>query len=364
MHTAGHDSQRLPSPALTEIEFPEPQDILEEVLQRGIKIRDFAYEAPYVLPTAPVTSTSTSEAPPSTIASATPPIVSPGVPPPKRTTEIFDPYKALTEIDYRWTQKIRNYPVSGKTLRRLLDVEWLTPAELSARAHPMDGAALRKYDEQRASWREANEGIEAFPWCSLRADRPTQDERQVMLDNYRGHWKQQDRMMMRHEDGEEMRRREDEIAKEKMKEMQERELQREKKRSPGVMEDATGSMNQVVSSSFKKRKLSSPGEVAPSESLSSGHLIPPKKQYPAALQAYDPKIYPDAANIIEASSQIRPRPLVYSPPPISTGRNTPPAVERTDTPPIDEGDRAGSRRGQRLERKNGKLGRTQTFVGL
>jgi hypothetical protein len=358
MHTAaGHDSQRLPSPALTEIEFPESQDIVEEVLQKGIKIRDFAYEAPYVLPTAPIASPSTSDAPSGAITGATPLIVTSGVPPPKRTTEIFDPYKALTEIDYRWTQKIRRYPVTGKTLRRLLDVEWLTPAELSSRAHPMDGAALRKYDEQRAYWREANEGIEAFPWRSLRADRPTEDERQVMLDNYRGHWKQQDRMMMKHEDGEEMRRMEEEMAREKMKEMQERELQREKKRSPGVMEE-------VMSSSFKKRKLSSPGGVAPSESLSSGHLIPPKKQYPAALQAYDPKVYPDAANIIEASSQNRPPPLVYHPPPTSPGRNTPPSVGRTDTPPIDEGDRAEGRRGQRLERKNAKLGRTQTFVGL
>lgn len=127
------------------------------------------------------------------------------------------------------------------------------------------------------------------------------------------------------------------------------------------LEEAIGSTDQIGS---KKRKLSPSDEATRSES--SERLIPPSKQYPAALQAYDPKLYPDAASVIEAYSHTRPRHL-YPPPPSTAEKDTPPVVGRTDTPPVDEGKRAcngGSHRGQRLERKNGKLGRTQTFVGL
>jgi hypothetical protein len=54
--------------------------------------------------------------------------------------------------------------------------------------------------------------------------------------------------------------------------------------------------------------------------------MPPAKQYPAPLHTYHPSIYPEAASIIESSSQSssQPRPVFAA------------APERFDTPPVDE----------------------------
>ncbi|KAF9523297.1 hypothetical protein CPB83DRAFT_863020 [Crepidotus variabilis] len=166
-----------PSPAPTEIEFPESQDITVDIQRRGVRIRDFAYAPPYVReirkgngerekgtePNTPAASfyhgggpsptnlaygsiSASASFSPSTLPSSSP---SPLVYPIYRTPEIFDQYKAMTEVDYRWTQSIRTFPIAGKSLRRLLDMGWLTEQEVRASASDADLEELRVFDERR-----------------------------------------------------------------------------------------------------------------------------------------------------------------------------------------------------------------------
>ncbi|KAF8152213.1 hypothetical protein B0H34DRAFT_109777 [Crassisporium funariophilum] len=112
---------RAPSPADTDVYDPESQDIVEQIQTRGIKVRDFAFPPP------PSTTDTTTTTP---------------LPP---TLEMFDQYRALAEVEYRWSQPTRIYPISGKSLSHLLDIGWITPTELAARIHPMDLLELATY---------------------------------------------------------------------------------------------------------------------------------------------------------------------------------------------------------------------------
>jgi len=350
---------------------------MDQIQRKGIKIRDFAFAPPYTqnsnprsTNTIPVASTSTA---PSSLTS---------LPAPARTTETFDPYKALIEVDYRWAQTNRLYPVTGKTLRRLLDIAWLTHDELSARGHPSDFASLEAHDAHRAAAKEANGGLEAYPWRSLVTEGsqpPTAEERRIMLENCGGQWKQRDRMMVSKEAREEWRRKEEEMAAEKKREFEERERKKErerKRRGKRKMEEGADIdyrkqklEDETNSSCGSKRIRLSPSddgeEALSSQDTNTRPLLPPKKQYPAPLQAYNPKLYPDAASIIEASSQSQPRPS------FPERSDTPPANNRSDTPPsLDDGVggvKGNAHHAQRLvhPRKNGRgLGRTQTFAEL
>ena len=364
----GDDGMSAPiapaSPAATEIEHPESQDIMDEIQRKGIKIRDFAYAPPYAPSSSDSNSTTTFESIPIASTSTS----TARVPPtsvPRRTTELFDPYKGLTEIDYRWAQKERAYPVTGKTIRRLLDMGWLTTDELSTRGHPIDLAALQACDSHRAAAREANGGVEAFPWRPFVADGtepPTEEERRMMLKNCGGIWKQFDRMMVSKKACEEWRRKEEEEAAQKVKEFEELERERErKKRGKRKIEEGYQKEEpHVQTPSGSKRLRLSPSEneeVIPSRGTRTRPLLPPEKQYPAPLQAYNPKLYPDAASIIQS------QPPPYLPPS--------PTIGRTDTPPTLE-DGAGALIGKTYSaqklihpRKQGRgLGRTQTFTEL
>jgi len=364
-------SARALSPAATEIDDPEGQDIMDQIQREGIKIRDFAFSPPYTNSNPP----STTDAIPIASTSTTP-LTLTSFPAPPRTTEVFDPYKGLIEVDYRWSQTNRLYPVTGKTLRRLLDLAWLTHDDLSARGHPLDLAALQAHDNHRAAAKEANGGLEAYPWRPLVAEGsqpPTTEERRIMLENCGGLWKQHDRMLASKKAREQWRRKEEEDAAEKKREFEEREREKERKRKrrgKRKMEEGDDidyrkqKLEETNSACGPKRIRFSPSddgeEVHSSQDTNTRPLLPPKKQYPAPLQAYNPKLYPDAASIIEASSQSQPRPSFPE-------RSDTPPIGRADTPPSTDDGGGNAYHAQRLvhPKKNGRgLGRTQTFAEL
>jgi len=313
-----HAPQRALSPAATEVDDPESQDIIADIQTRGVKVRDFAYAPPYPRPTAPLVSVATagSFAPAPTPTSIPPESVhttyttTTQTPTLQPVTEIFDPYTKIAEVDYRWSQSPRTYPVAGKSLRRLLDLGWITPAELAARAAPMDLAALEAFDARKP----------VYPWRSIKwgGKVPGEGERKDMCHARKGFWAAMDRIRERGE-GEERRRKEEEER-----------IGKAFNNTGGVKrahdDNDSGEAGDVET---KKRRItpeSSRASVAPQPPPSPPTLMPPAKQYPAPLHTYHPSIYPEAASIIESSSQSssQPRPVFA------------PAPERFDTPPVDE----------------------------
>ncbi|KDR72858.1 hypothetical protein GALMADRAFT_212873 [Galerina marginata CBS 339.88] len=342
---------RAPSPAATEIHDPDSQDIIIGLTMKGIKVRDFAFNKPTIT----------------------------NVPPP--VTEVFDQYRALTEIDYRWSQPERNHPVQGKTLRRLLDMGWLTQADLLARGAPMDFEELEKFDSRPH-----------YPWRPFRrSTMPSLAERRDMLTARRGYWVQVDKMKA-HMNRELERRREEErrmaLVAAHLEEM-ERGVQssegkgkgregpasngskRRYDENEGEDEMNTGNDSEVDPlpenpSAPKKRRITPEPSSQYSQAQSQSqdpyyNMVPPTKQYPAPLHTYNPELYPDAASIIESSSQSQsqPRPVV---------------PERSDTPPLtteeEESQGWSPGKGTRLVHPRHQkalkraLSRTQTFAQL
>jgi len=315
-------AQRALSPAATEVDDPESQDIIADIQTRGVKVRDFAYAPPYPRPAAPLVPVATAgsfalaSAPPSTPippeninTSYTTTTLTPTLQP---VTEIFDPYIKITEVDYRWSQSPRTYPVTGKSLRRLLDLGWITPDELAARAAPMDLAALEAFDARKP----------VYPWRSIKCGGkvPGEGERRDMCNARKGFWIAVDRMRERGE-GEERRRKEEEER-----------IGKAFNNAGGVKRAHDDDHSGEGDVETKKRRITpEPSSSrlrpsAPQPPPSPPMLMPPAKQYPAPLHTYHPSIYPEAASIIESSTQSssQPRPVFAS------------APQRFDTPPVDE----------------------------
>jgi hypothetical protein len=301
---------------MTEVDDPESQDIVADIQTRGVKIRDFAYAPPYARPAAPLVPVAT--AGPSVLSTPipaenddTPYTTTTQTPTLRPVTEIFDPYTKIAEVDYRWSQSPRTYPVPGKSLRRLLDMGWITPAELAARASPMDLAALEAFDARKP----------VHPWKSIKWGGvvPGEGERKDMCNARRSFWAAMDRMKQRVEGEERKRRAEEERIGRAFN-------------TGGVKRTLDTGEEEEGDVEPKKRRVSP----EPSSSSSNSHspsrppptttLMPPAKQYPAPLHTYNPEIYPEAASIIESSSQLSSQPR-----PVFT-----PAPERSDTPPVDE----------------------------
>jgi hypothetical protein len=116
----------------TDILHEDSQDqIVLEIQQRGIKVRDYAYESSLKIP------------------------------------ELFDSDKALREHDHRLTQRPRTIPIAGKMLRRLLDMRWVTMQEAKERWDKMDWDELALHDSRPV-----------YPWKALRLHFPSTDERE------------------------------------------------------------------------------------------------------------------------------------------------------------------------------------------
>jgi len=114
-----------PSPTPTEIVVDEqPQDIMNDLSQYGIKVRDFAFHPdPDVIP-APT---------------------------------ISNPIFELMEYDNVLFEQPRRKPVSGRALRRLLEVGWVTEEESVRDWLEMDWQSLRAYDAKgKHQWKPSS----------------------------------------------------------------------------------------------------------------------------------------------------------------------------------------------------------------
>lgn len=302
---------RASSPTPTQVDDPDHEDILAGVKALGIKVRDFAYEKSSL----------------------------------QQVKEVFFPRKGLAEYEHRLSQPIRDFPVSGKVLRRLLDLGWIDEAETQERCAAIDLEDLYKHDSRPF-----------YPWSSIHCTHiPSRNERKPYIAEYLPLLRLTDRMRR---DAEEATR----ALEEEQRMLEEKHILEDTLAFVQALDADVKAryMTSEASCSLKrsfsydredtaktdgepKRKRRSP-EPSTSVSLSQNqHLQPPPKQYPAPLSSYDPKLYPDAAEIIESSSQSQPRP-----------------VFRSDTPPL-ECDTPPPR--PAWAGKKG-LGRQQTFTDL
>ena len=99
------------------------------------------------------------------------PSASPRTPQLSPIPEIFDQYLGIAEIEYYWNQPNRTYAIPGKTLSRLLELQWISETELSTRAAPIDLIKLQKHD----SWQPP------YPWRALSGKTPSTPQEQETL---------------------------------------------------------------------------------------------------------------------------------------------------------------------------------------
>ncbi|EAU83520.2 hypothetical protein CC1G_04776 [Coprinopsis cinerea okayama7 len=353
---------RASSLAPTEIDDPDADQLATLLTSHNIKIRDYAY-----------------------VPSTRPPVA-----------ELFDQYEGIAEYEYRLRQRPRLYPITGKVLRRLLDIGWVTMDEVNSRCHAMDFEELRKADERPGGpypyivrWKEG----EYIAGGILVAAPNSERQRVQVMEARREKWMRLDRVRRRMELEMESERVERERAEEVLRARRlqlRREMMERRKRSLGDIEED--------SSSGPKRRKVEGDEVAEEEEFvesQNDYNVPddfmddaeepalgsqqepepwtreywdkqpgmaafkPEKQYPAPLSEYDPEIYPEARSIIESQEQSQQRRgalLHHSPSPgpssspfapssssPGAGPSTRPLqpagtqpLVRTDTPPLEE----------------------------
>ena len=266
-----------PSPTPTEVNYLDSQYIINFIQSKGIRVYDYAYSSPsaHRLPPVP---------------------------------EIFDQYRGLAEVEYRWSQSHRTYPIQGKTLSRLIDMGWISQAELSARAAPMDLEELQRHNARQPT----------YPWKPFRwTVIPTSDERKEFTQSIASDLFQWDKIRAEAE-FQEIKRlaiaRETEQVEERIRQ---RERQNEKyKETMGYkrrleVDDGNDEESGVLEGTNPKRR-----RLPDIEDFYISFLIP-SKQYPAALHTYDPDLYPEAAYVIGLSSQLQPHavtPKINTPP--------------------------------------------------
>lgn len=139
---------RFPSPASTVPEDPDPEYIFNQLAKHHIKIRDFAQCPPYTTGASlPNNSVSTPAFAPhcENLSKIVHPISPACVPFPPET---FDPYKALGEFEFRLRQRPRALPIGGKTLRRLIEIGWVTENEVETRCSESDLGSLENFDSR------------------------------------------------------------------------------------------------------------------------------------------------------------------------------------------------------------------------
>lgn len=378
------NSARAPSPAPTEIEDPDPDSILADLQALNIKVRDYAFPAPAPAPTTP----STTAKPPKVHTPAP-------IPAPTPAVEIFDQYKGIAEFEYRLAQTPRSIPIAGKTMRRLLEIGWVTPDEAQARLHEMDWAALAEYDaihgtgtegKGKGKGKETERGAETkeYPWRPCKwSTVPTPEERQRLLVDRGGFFVGYDRVRMRMDVVAEREERERAQADAVEERLRLREREREMMDLDAAHVEGTGSQQPRAHpplSPSRKRTFES-SDASPSEPASasaatdkrqrrsvsptpgagpSAYPLPPTKQYPAPLSSYNPELYPEAASVIESQDRPPPPPPRTDTPPLRS--DTPPLGE--DGEPVEGAPHVGQPLVRRVRGLKRTLSRTQTFKQL
>ncbi|TFK38343.1 hypothetical protein BDQ12DRAFT_683485 [Crucibulum laeve] len=304
---------RPPSPTGTELADPDIDHLNKHLASKGIKVIDYAYQ-PRLRPL---------------------------------PNEIFDQRRGIAEYEWHIAHNPRKRAVPGKTLRRLLDLKWITPEEMNARCAPHDFANLQEHDSRPH-----------HPWVPAYADVTPPDAcaRALHLAIWTPLIASRDRFQTDAENAlrvfERQRAEEQEII---LRMLGQRASDEEMvaalkgKRSHDRVE--AGSQEKAERSGAKRARLS-----PSSQPEYTGYPLVHPKQYPAPASDYDPVLYPEAASAIESQSQGRPQ---------SQGRSSPhrsdtPPLGGTDTPPLrDSPPPPELRRG--LKRT---LSRTQTFTQL
>ncbi|KAF8907051.1 hypothetical protein CPB84DRAFT_1744837 [Gymnopilus junonius] len=330
------NTRRAPSPALTEADNQDPSYIFERLDEQGIIRRDFAFAPPFY-----------SEANPAFFKAD---FVKANTPVP--ATEIFDQFKGLTEIDYRWTQPARTYPVSGKTLRRLLNMGWLTDEELCTRGHAMDFEELKKFDASpmKNPWRP-------FKDRSAPHAKPSLAERRDMLNAKMGYWYQFDKMRMMNDM--EMRRQREEQKKmyDILSEEDKRRVGKGKERE---MSPPSWGVKRALEEDNVGGRISAKGPALQDGHPAKRRRLTPERQYPPSLYPLHPSLDPH-------------RQQCMPPVPRSGSSSQPLPGERADTPPFEDPSSQGEgrpHRGTKLvhpkhqRAMNRGLTRTQTFTQL
>jgi hypothetical protein len=136
------NQQRQPSPVPTEPDDPDPDFISNQLSKLKIKVRDYGMCPPYAISSPPPLPASSTE--PGIAASYHRTNPDAFVP---LTPETFDPFKALGEFEYRLRQLPRTLPIPGKTIRRLIEIGWITEDEVSKRCNDEDKKGLWEFDE-------------------------------------------------------------------------------------------------------------------------------------------------------------------------------------------------------------------------
>ncbi|KAG6834650.1 hypothetical protein H0H93_008256 [Arthromyces matolae] len=367
---------RVPSPTPTEILEPEPEDILEAIQKLGIKVNDYAYSTP--------SSTNTS----------------------RPATEIFDPWKGIAEFEYRLRSTTYIKPIPGKVTSRLLAIHWVTEEEIQERLRPIDWEELESFTARG----------EAYQWrpCKFTAI-PTVPEREPIYAHFLETFTHRDKYIAgcialteyREKQrlyGEEMGRRIEESLREQARENEilRRELEdfgddfdddvdmvdadvdvddvdvdanwvpsiegaaETKKRALEFTASTEKFAPKRVKLSNTSNAIAGPSSSQPAARTTRKPLPPLRRrhlqQYPAPVQAYDPRIYPDAARIIAAQNR---KPVVLS------GDPTPPnSDDESDDTDADANMAGRCGPGAPLRRKKKKKGlkrtlsRTQSFAQL
>ncbi|KAL4255187.1 hypothetical protein AB1N83_013529 [Pleurotus pulmonarius] len=195
---ASSSRQRSPSPTPTEpcVELTQ-EECVDALKAMGIKVRDYAYA-----PRKPATSTASSSEP--TTATSNPaPTSAPQAEPEAAMTQpekdelrpptaaLWSPDSALAEYDVRVASVKRTYPITGRTLSRLLEIGWVTEEQALEDCHEMDWEAMYKYRElclKRSTTERWQDG--EYPWKFLwtrGADRgkPDMKTRMILMDSER-----------------------------------------------------------------------------------------------------------------------------------------------------------------------------------
>ncbi|PPQ84368.1 hypothetical protein CVT26_007385 [Gymnopilus dilepis] len=333
------NARRAPSPALTEADNQDPQYIFGRLDVLRVRRRDYAFAQPY--------------------ASKLDPEVFQGdyaeEHAPQKPIEVFDQYKALTEVDYRFTQPVRTYPISGKTLHHLLEMGWLSREDLDMRGHPMDFEELEDFLSRPI-----------YPWKPFKSRctpdaKPSEGERRDLLTARRGFWMQYDKMRMFHERLTKMREEEEKQATAMLTEEDRIRIGKGKARDLSPSSNGTKRPHEEDFPSSFKTPITAP------HSHYTSHFPVPKRRRitpERALAEADP-LRPTNPALDPHRQQIMPSV------PRPNGVRQPRPGERADTPPVDEDGSSqqsqSPQRGQKLVHPRAQkamrraLGRTQTL---